>query len=148
LPIPAGVTREPPAGLPPRSLKEKETAKPTRWQLTGTRGTSHRGTEPILLAWENGAPDGPQTFVDEWRRLCDHYAGGTFFVASGQPLRTCADPAADPIISFVIAVNWLPIWVDEVSWEPAPPAELEHWQPKSRNVLPLAMARVARRTSP
>lgn len=120
---------------------------PRSWELYGTRGTSHKGTEPIVLAWENGALQGPHAFVDEWRRLCDHYAGGTFFVAAGQPLLTCAGPAADPVISFVIAVNWLPIWVDEVSWEPAPPPELEDWKPKKRNVLPLAMARVARRSA-
>ena len=120
---------------------------PTRWELTGTRGTSHKGTESIRLAWENGALEGPQAFVDEWRRLCDHYAGGTFFVASRQPLLACDDPASDPVISFVIAVNWLPIWVDKVTWDPAPPTELEDWQPKLRNVLPLAMARVARGTS-
>lgn len=120
---------------------------PTRWQLTGTRGASHKGTESIVLAWENGVLVSAQAFVDEWRRLCNHYAGGTFFVASGQPLLTCADPAADPVISFVIAVNWLPIWVDETSWDPAPPIELEDWHPKLRNVLPLAMARVARATS-
>ena len=118
-----------------------------RWELTGTRGTSHIGTEPVRLTWGDGVLRGPEVLVDEWRRLCDHYAGGTFFVTSGQPLRMSADPARDPVVSFVIAVNWLPIWVDGVSWEPALPPELEDWQPKHRNVLPLAMARVARRTS-
>jgi len=112
-----------------------------RWELTGTRGTSHRGTEPVRLIWENGALEGPQAFVDEWRRLCDHYAGGTFFVATGQPLRACPDPAADPVISFVIAVNWLPIWTSEVRYEPSLPPELEGWQAKARNVVPIAAAR-------
>ena len=91
--------------------------------------------------------EGPQAFVDEWRRLCEHYVGGTFFVASGQPARKSSEPARDPVLSFVIAVNWLPIWVDDVSWKPGPPPELERWQPKPRNVLPLAMARLARRSA-
>lgn len=117
------------------------------WELTGTRGTTHKGTDGIRLTWVDGVLEGPEILVDEWLRLCDHYAGGSFFVASGQPLRMSAEPARDPVLSFVIAVNWLPIWVDEVSWEPALPAELEDWQPKPRNVLPFAMARKARRTS-
>ena len=118
-----------------------------RWELTGTRGTSRTGTEPVRLTWADGVLEGPEVLVDEWRRLCDHYAGGTFFVASGQPLRMSREPARDPVVSFVIAVNWLPIWVDEVSWDPALPAELQGWQPKPRNVLPLAMVRLAPKRS-
>ena len=117
-----------------------------RWELTGTRGTS-QGTEPVRLVWENGTLEGPQALVDEWRRLCRHYAGESFFVAKGQPLRTCADPTADPVISFVIALNWLPIWTSEVRYEPSLPPELEDWEPKPRDIVPLAMARGRRRPS-
>ena len=102
-----------------------------RWELTGTRGTSH-GTEPVRLEWENGTLEGPQAFVDEWRRLCRHYAGESFFVASGQPLRTSADPAADPVLSFVIAVSWLPIWSAEAEWDPKMPPELLGWSREPR----------------
>lgn len=119
----------------------------TRWELTGTRGTSHRGTEPVRLVWADGVLAGPEILVHEWRRLCDHYAGGMFFVASGQPLLISAEPAGDPVVSFVIAVNWLPIRVDDVSWVPAPPREVEDWQPTSRNVLPPAVVRMCRRPS-
>lgn len=112
-----------------------------RWELTGTRGTSHRGTEPVRLEWVDGELDGPLPLVQEWRRLCRHYAGETFFVATGQPLRTCADPAADPFISFVIAVNWLPIWTSEVRYEPSRPPELDGWEPQARNVIPILAAR-------
>ena len=116
-------------------------AATTRWELTGTRDSSHRSTERVRLEWEGGVLDGPQELVHEWRRLCDHYAGGTFFIATGQPLRSCADPAADPVISFVIAVNWLPIWTSEVRYEPSLPPELEGWEPKARNVIPIVAAR-------
>jgi hypothetical protein len=122
---------------------QNHTTPTMKWELTGTRGTSHRGTEPVRLTWADGVLEGPEVLVDEWRRLCDHYAGGSFFITSGEPLRMTSVPARDPIVSFLIAVNWLPIWVDEVSWEPALPAELEDWQPKPRNVLPLAMVRLA-----
>ena len=116
-------------------------APATRWELSGTRGSSHSGTEPVRLVWDGGDLDGPQELVDEWRRLCDHYSGGTFFVATGQPLRSSADPAADPVISFVIAVNWLPIWTSEVRYEPSLPPELQGWAPQARNVIPIITAR-------
>jgi hypothetical protein len=116
-------------------------AAATRWQLTATMGPSADSTEPVRLKWINGQLEGPPSLVHEWRRLCRHYAGGTFFVATGQPLRSCADPTADPVISLVIAVNWLPIWSSEVRYEPSLPPELEDWEAKARNVISLAVAR-------
>lgn len=116
------------------------------WELVGTRGATHAGTDPIRLSWTDGVLEGPRAFVDEWRRLCEDYAGGKFFVMADQPLRISPDPATDPVVSFVIAVHWLPIWVDEVRWHPEVPRELEGWAPRPRNVLPIAIARIARRS--
>lgn len=112
-----------------------------RWTLAGTRGTSRRRTEPFRLAWESGVLEGPQRFVDEWQRVCRHYAGQTFFITTGVPLRTCTDPANDPVVSFVIAVNWLPVWSAEAEWEPEIPTELLAWEPQVPNVIPFVTAR-------
>ena len=117
------------------------------WELIGTRGAAHTGTDPIHLSWRGGVLDGPPAYLHEWRRLCDHYAGGTFFVMGNQPLRLSPDPATDPVVSFVIAVYWLPIWVDDVRWHPEVPRELEGWVPKPRNVLPITMALAVRRAT-
>ena len=95
-----------------------------RWTAEGTRATNQGGTEVVTLSWSQGELQGPVELVAEWRRLCNHYAGGRFFVGSGQPLHLSDDPATDPVASFLIASQWLPVRIDEVTWIDAPPPEL------------------------
>ena len=110
----------------------------TGWTAIGTRGRSHCGADVVTLSWNAGELEGPGELVAEWRRLCDRYAGGRFFVGAGKPLRFSNDPASDPVASFLVASQFLPIWIDQVTWTDDPPSELAEWSPRPRNVSPAA----------